>query len=209
MELIELFRNCAYNIKYQTVGNDVNYAFVEEGEELYIYFECSGSMEDWRKNFDFCHKAYGLFKVHRGFYTAYYEVREIILDKLYSKIYKKVTVVGYSHGSAIATICHQDIRYHFPKLELQTFAFESPRCLKVPKKLRYYWAGLVRIVNGNDLITHLPPKLFGFDDLGSVVKIKGDTKLVKNRMPKCIKYHYQVCVEDGLEKNAQNAQNGK
>ena len=123
-----------------------------------------------------------------------------MLNKAYSKEYKHIVVVGYSHGSAIATICHQDLVYHFPNTDIKTYAFESPRCLKVPKKLRYYWNGLTRIKNGTDLIAHLPPKLFGFDDLGEEIKIKGDTKLVNNWLPKCIKYHYPKVVENGLQK---------
>lgn len=197
--LLVLFNNCLH-IDYQQVGSEVNYAFIEEDKTLYIYFQCSNGAEDWRKNFDFKHEAYGLFKVHRGFYQAYYEVRNIILDKVYSKDYEEVIIVGYSHGSAIATICHQDVRYHFPSIKLQTFAFESPRSLKVPKKLRYYWDGLTRIKNGSDLITHLPFKIMGFDDLGEEIKIKGDTKLIKKFIPRCIKYHYPDVVIDGLMK---------
>ena len=200
MTLLKLFQTCLY-VKYEQTGSEVNYAFVEEGKTLYIYFQCSNGAEDWRKNFDFKHEAYGLFKVHRGFYQAYYEVRNIVLDKVYSKDYEEVIIVGYSHGSAIATICHQDVRYHFPNIKLQTFAFESPRSLKVPKKLRYYWDGLTRIENNWDLVCHCPPRLFGFDDLGIKVKIKGDTKLVEKKfVPKCIKSHYPQCVMNGLEK---------
>ena len=200
INLLELFTNCAYKVHYEQVGSEVNYAFVEEGKTLYIYFQCSNGAEDWRKNFDFKHNAYGLFKVHRGFYQAYYEVRNIILDKVYSKDYEEVIIVGYSHGSSLAQIAHQDIVYHFPNIKVQTFAFESPRCLKVPKKLRYYWDGLTRIVNGTDIVCHVPPKIFGFTDLGEVINIKGDTKLVLDKVPKCVKYHYPKCVESGLEK---------
>ena len=42
--LSELFYNCAYTIQYQQAGDSVNYAFVEEGDTLYIYFEGSNSI---------------------------------------------------------------------------------------------------------------------------------------------------------------------
>ena len=203
VNLLELFETCL-NIEYEVVGSQVEYAFAEKKNKLYIYFQCSNELEDWRKNFDFCKKAYGLFKVHRGFFTAYYEVRNIILDKAYSKNYKEIIVVGYSHGAAIATICHQDICYHFPNVEVHTYAFEAPRSLKVPKKLRYFWDGLTRIINGTDLVTHVPPKIFGFNDLGNAYKIKGDTSLIKKHIPKCIKYHYPQVVVDGLLKKEEN-----
>lgn len=50
MKLSQLFKNCAYDVKYKTVGNDVNYAFVEDGSTLYIYFQGSASTTDWIRN---------------------------------------------------------------------------------------------------------------------------------------------------------------
>ena len=205
-KLSKLFQLCAYEIVYTNVGDDVSYATKTDKAEntLYIFFQGSSGLEDWKNNFDFKEMAYGLFKVHRGFYRCYYQVRNIILDKIYANNYDKVVVVGYSHGSAIATLCHQDIVYHFPKLDVQTFAFESPRCLKVPKKLRFYWESLTRIKVNQDLITHLPPKIFGFNDVGKELHLKGDTSLVKNHLPKCIKSHYPEVVLNALleyEKN--------
>ena len=205
MKLIDLFNTCL-NIDYETIGSEVNYAFREEENTLYIYFECSNGTQDWKANLDFKKTLYdGLFKVHRGFYDCYYQVRNIVLDKAYSKNWKEVVVVGYSHGGALCQFAVQDIKWHLPNLDVKGYAFESPRALKVQKELRFYWDGLTRIVNGSDLITHLPPKIFGFDDLGKVVKIKGDTKLVEKKfVPKCIKYHYPQCVADGLQKLEEN-----
>jgi len=200
MQVRDLFYNCAYTIQYETIGEDVNYAFVENGDELQIYFQASNSFLDWIFNFLFPKKMYGLFKVHRGFLRCYLQVRNIILDKVYNNNYKNIIVIGYSHGSAICQLAHQDLVYHFPSMNIQSYAFESPRCLKVPKKLRFYWNTMTRIVDGTDLITHLPPKLFGFDDLGKQLNILGDTKLVDKKIPKCIKYHYPQVVLDGLEK---------
>ena len=209
--LLELFTNCAYKVRYEQIGSEVNYAFVEEKDTLYIYFECSASKQDWKSNFDFKKTLYdGLFKVHRGFYDCYYQVRNIVLDKAYSKNWKEVVIVGYSHGGALVQFALQDIKWHLPNLDVKGYAFESPRALKVQKELRFYWETLTRIQNNWDLVCHVPPKLFSFDDLGKEIKIKGDTKLVENHLPKFIKSHYPQCVADGLEKlNAQNAQNGK
>ena len=46
LKLSNLFYNCAHTIKYKTVGHDVNYAFVEERDILYIYFQGSESVTD-------------------------------------------------------------------------------------------------------------------------------------------------------------------
>ena len=45
-KLSELFHLCAYDIHYEQTGHDVNYAFLEDGETLYIFFEGSGSTTD-------------------------------------------------------------------------------------------------------------------------------------------------------------------
>ena len=199
--LTRLFQLCAFEIKYEEIGDDVNYATKTDREEniLYIFFQPSNSADDWKNNFDFKEEVYGLFKVHRGFMKCYKQVRNILLDKVYANQYNGVVVVGYSHGGALAQLCHQDLKYHFPKLDVQTFAFESPRCLKVPKKLRFYWEHLTRIETNNDLITHLPPKIFGFNDLGKELKIKGDTSLIKKCLPRCIKSHYPQVVLKALQ----------
>jgi len=45
-KLSKLFHLCAYDIQYQQVGDSVNYAFLEEGTILYIFFEGSNSITD-------------------------------------------------------------------------------------------------------------------------------------------------------------------
>ena len=58
MTFEKLFRNCAYDIKYQECGNRVNYAFIEDSRTLYIYFEGSNGDVDWRRNFSYWRKPY-------------------------------------------------------------------------------------------------------------------------------------------------------
>ena len=208
MTLLELFHKCAYEIVYEQIGDSVNFKFIKNEDTLYIYFQGSNSITDWVENFMFTQKVYKEFRVHKGFYRAYSQVRDLMLDVIYNGKYKNIIVVGYSHGGALCQLAHEDIVYHFPQLNVHSYAFESPRCLKVPKKYKERWKNLTVIRNGTDIVTHCPPKLFGYTDLGAMIKIKGDTSLVENKCPKCIKYHYPQCVEDGLEKNAHNAQNG-
>lgn len=202
MKLSKLFSNCAYGIPYEQAGDSVNYAFVEDRDILYIYFQGSNSITDWVRNFLFTKKVFDEFKVHRGFLDAYMEVRNILLDKAYEKKYSAIIVVGYSHGGALCQLALEDLVYHFPDMQdsIYGYAFESPRCIKAKKKYRSRWKNLTVIRDGNDLVTHCPPKIFGYNDLGTMLHIKGDTKLVTNKCPKCIKYHYPQVVLDGLKK---------
>lgn len=198
--LKELFYECAYKGGWTTINN-VDFKFIEHDETLEIYFQGSYQWQDWVFNFLFAKRVYKMYKVHRGFYYCYSQVRSIILDKCYSKPYKKIIIVGYSHGGSLCQLALEDILWHFPSLDIKGYAFESPRCLKVPKKYKSLWGNLTRIVDGCDIVCHCPPKLFGFDDLGTAIKIKGDTKLVdKWYLPRFIKYHYPQVVMNGLEK---------
>lgn len=200
--LLELFTNCAYNIHYKQIGDSVNYAFIEKdkGKTLYIYFQGSNSITDWVENFMFTKKIYKEFRVHRGFFRAYSQARDLILNRVYNNIYEKIVVIGYSHGGALCQLALEDLVYHFPNLDIKGYAFETPRCIKAGKKLRERWKNLTTIRDGTDIVTHVPPKLFGYNDLGTMIKIKGDTSLVEKRIPKCVKYHYPEVVVDGLKK---------
>lgn len=201
MTLLEMFENCAYKVQYEQIGDSVNYAFIEskDKKELTIYFQGSNSITDWVENFMFTKKIYKEFRVHRGFYRAYSQARDLILNRVYNNIYEKITVVGYSHGGALCQLALEDLVYHFPSIDIKGYAFESPRALKVSKKYRHRWDNLTTIRNGTDIVTHCPPKLFGFTDLGTMIKIKGDTSLVEDKVPKCVKYHYPQCVVSGLK----------
>lgn len=202
MTLLDLFENCAYKVHYEQIGDSVNYAFIEKDKRktLYIYFQGSNSITDWVENFMFTKKVYKEFRVHRGFFRAYSQVRDLLLNRVYYNEYEKIIVVGYSHGGALCQLAVEDLVYHFPNLNIKGYAFESPRALKVPKKYRERWNSLTTIRNGTDIVTHCPPKLFGFTDLGTMIKIKGNTSLVEENVPKCVKYHYPQCVVDGLSK---------
>ena len=219
-KLSELFRKCDHGIKYQTVGNDVNYAFEEDAETrtLTIYFQGSSSTTDWVRNFLFKKKPYKdmkvAYRVHRGFLAAWKEVEDIIIDKILEKDtsllcnkWKHIIVVGYSHGGALAAFCHECVWFNRPDLRetgLEGYGFEAPRIYggwHVKKSLQERWAKFTVIRNNNDLVTHCPPALFRFCHVGKILKIHGNTDLVKAKwVPKCIKDHYPQTVYDGLVK---------
>lgn len=230
MLLAELFRACAYTIEYKQAGDSVNYAFVEKGSNLEIYFQGSNSISDWVRNFLFAKKPYKdmdiPYRVHRGFLAAWKEVEDIIIEKINTKVlrdptkeeydaggekvkdykYKHITIIGYSHGGALAGFCHECVWFHRPDLRqsgLEGYGFEAPRFFagfRVKKQLKERWATFKVIRNGNDIVTHCPPWIFGFCHIGDILHIKGNTEHIKQRIPKCVKYHYPQVVLDGLMK---------
>lgn len=225
----EEFIDCAYNIKYHTTAGEVDYKIIPDKNHLHIYFMGSDSIKykrgwiDWVRNFWFFparKKPYrGMedkFYVHSGFLSAWKEIEDIVINEITKKdarghyAYNKITIVGYSHGAALACLCHECCWYHRPGLgkDLLTYAFESPRVyggFKTKKSLKERWETCFVFRNGNDLVTRCPPRIFGFSHVGNLVQINGDPNLIDAKVLKCIKYHYQKCVIDGLEKAAKTS----
>ena len=214
LKLSELFENCAYKIKYEQVGDSVNYAFRSYNDTLYIYFEGSNSISDWVRNFMFPAKPYKdmkiPYRVHRGFLAAWKEVEDIIINKICEDDdnggykWKNIIVVGYSHGGALAAFCHECVWFWRPDLRengLWGFGFEAPRIYAgwhVKKELKKRWEHFTVIRTNSDIVTHCPPVIFGFRHVGSMLKIKGDTKILHNKLPKCIKSHFPEVVLQAL-----------
>ena len=198
-KLSKLFDECAFKGNWTTIKN-VDFKFKEHNDILEIYFMGSYQLSDWFFNFLFKKKLYKQFRVHKGFYKEYSIIRSIVLDKCYSKEYKRIVIIGYSLGGALCQLALEDILYHFPKLDVIGYAFETPRCLKVPNEYKYMWNNLLTTECNYDLVCHVPPKIFGFNDLGTKIKISGDTTIIQNKLPKCIKSHFAECVLDGLHK---------
>lgn len=224
----ELFETCAYNVTYESTGNNVNYAFVEDGETLYIYFQGSSSISDWLRNFWFFKRPYKEMKipyyVHGGFLSAWKEVEDIVIRKItemrssaiirtwYNDTdfidrvdykFKKIIIVGYSHGGALSGLCHECVWYNRPDIRdnIFGFGFESPRfyCgLSVKKELRERWSNYTVIRNHNDIVTHCPPKVFCFAHVGTLLHLK-ETSMKNYRKPHFIGAHYPDAVLESLK----------
>ena len=190
--LIELFEICNNRRDYTTVapGNgkyEVDYKFIEEDDVLYIFFEPSDGNTDWHVNFSYWRKPYKdmsiKYRVHGGFLESWKLIDDTICKKIKENDannkwrFKKVVVVGYSHGGALAALCHECVWYNRADLRdggVIGISFDGPRVyggLWVPKALKERWAHFHVIRNQNDLITHLPPIIFFFRHVGCLEKI--------------------------------------
>lgn len=175
MKLSQLFEKCLSQ-HYEQAPGEVNYAFEVEGETLFIFFESSKGLADWKRNFSFPAKAYhgmsGTWYAHHGFLRAWKTVRRVVFQKVEREHPRAIVVVGYSHGAAIATLCHEDLYYHRAVCNSSLFGygFAAPRVLwgRVDKER---WRGFTVIRNIDDLVTHLPPRLLGFRHVGQMLRI--------------------------------------
>ena len=132
-DLKALFNRCL-NAKYKHVENDGDYALEREGDSLYILFECSNGKVDWKNNFDFPAKPYKDMEItwscHRGFLKVWKSIEPYIANAITDPTVKKITIVGYSHGAAIASLCHEYVWYNRPDLRegnLEGFGFGCPK----------------------------------------------------------------------------------
>ena len=183
--LTYLFNKCL-NANYKDNDIDTSYAFVEEGDTLYIYFEGSVTKLDWFHNFMFKKKPYkdmkNPYKMHRGFLKCWKSIEDIIIAKITEKLddqfkWKSIRVVGYSHGAALAMLCHECCWYHRNDIaeDLKTIGFEGPRVYgsyKVKDSLKERWKNFRLIRNHTDIVTHVPPFIFGYTHVEEIIKIK-------------------------------------
>lgn len=177
MKLSQLFSACLA-VPYAEIGGSVNYATKRIDQTLYVFFEDSDGKTDWKRNLNFPAKAYKrmdktVWFAHRGFLRSWKAVEPYLADEIADKAFKKIVVAGYSHGAAIALLCHEYIWYHRPDLraELEGYGFGCPRVIWGSGKSKERWKTFCVIRNLDDLVTHLPPAFLGYRHVGSLLKI--------------------------------------
>lgn len=177
-ELYNLFDRCL-TAEYVTEQNGADIAFQREGDNLYILFEKSDGLRDWINNLSFCVQPYGEmehpWRCHGGFLRVFKSTRDTVTEALNDKNIRSVTLVGYSHGAALALLAHEYIWFNYPQLRegLRGFGFGCPRVLygKVPKCVLMRWSTFTRVAHRCDTVTHLPPALLGFRHAGHGIRI--------------------------------------
>lgn len=186
--LFKKFRDCLA-ANYTTVANEGDFAVSRRGDTLTIYFEWSDGATDWKNNFKFPAKPYrdmkNLWFCHRGFLKVWKSIEPHLADKILSNTVKKIDIVGYSHGGAIAQLCYEYVKFHRPDVEVTGVGFGAPRVYWgfASKKIKQRFEGFVVVRNGKDLITHLPPVVFGFRHLGEVKKVGKSKGMIKDHYP--------------------------
>ncbi|MBO5374544.1 MAG: hypothetical protein J6A54_03745 [Clostridia bacterium] len=180
MKLSEMFKRCL-EIPYTHIDNSADYALERIENTLYIYLECSNGEVDWINNFDFPAKPYErmeegqIWFAHRGFMRVFKSVEEQICDHVADMSLDSIITVGYSHGAALATLCHEYVWYNRPDLRksIEGYAFASPRVIWGAKlhSLTKRWDRFLVIRNINDIVTHVPPKLLGYTHVGHLLEI--------------------------------------
>ena len=174
MNLYKLFSECL-NTKYIAAGCCANYALRKSDETLYIFFEKSVGKHDWKNNFTFSAAAYEGLLVHSGFLSVWQKIKPQIEEHIFDKSLKSIIITGYSHGAAIALLCHLFLQKHRQDIKesIQSYGFGCPRVVFGirRKEAKKQFKNFTVVRNTDDIVTHLPPAIFGFFHVGNMLKI--------------------------------------
>lgn len=120
-------------------------------------------------------------KVHRGFYQQYTSIQDTVIEFIYKYQPLRLVITGHSLGGALATLFSYDIiRDGLYKGHLNCVTFGSPRVgnIRFARHYNSIMPNNIRIVNGDDLVTTLPPWWMFYKHVGLRIQI-GDRHRIK------------------------------
>lgn len=200
MTTLGMFMKCL-NAKYNHTEINKGSYFVEyDNSTLYVYFQGSNGDVDWKNNFDFAAEPYRdmsvKWKAHRGFVRVWKEIEPFIREDIMNPNVQRINIIGYSHGGALAVLAHEYAWFNRPDIRDSIFGygFEPPRVFcgrKIPDNLVDRWANFSVFRNGEDLVTHVPPRLFGYKHVGNLVHLNTNRDILVDTTYKlkCINEH--------------------
>lgn len=137
----------------------------------------------WKKESAIPKKAYkkmpSVFYCHGGFLNVWKSIEPYLVEEISNPEVKKIEIVGYSHGAAIGLLCYEYCIFNRPDCDVQGVGFGCPRVFWgiVPKTVKERFKNYKVVRNGRDIVTHVPPALFGFRHISEVVEIgQGESK---------------------------------
>lgn len=176
MKLSTIFEKCL-KVPYIRVENEADFAVLRDGDRAEIYFEPSKGAVDWSNNLDFPVKPYKRMDdcswyAHRGFLKVWKSAEPYLATTVTDRNLKEVLIAGYSHGAALAVLCHEYFWFHRSDLRerMEGYGFGCPRVLwgRVPKGR---WERFTVVRNLDDIVTHLPPAVMGYTHAGKLLEI--------------------------------------
>lgn len=203
MTLSSMFLRCISR-SYLRAPGQIDYAIDLIGDHLYIYFQDSDGALDWIRNFNFLATAVRRIRepvwyAHRGFLAAWRSVENKILPMISDESVRRITVVGYSHGAALALLCHEAVWYHRPDLRMTSegYGFGCPRVLwgRPPQDISARWRKFTVIRNVDDIVTHVPPRVLGYVHVGKMLTVgtAGKYSAVDAHRPQSILKELHIC----------------
>lgn len=180
MKLLPLYKTCISGEGYVSTPYSGNYKIVYNGRTAEVYFQHSSGIWDWLSNFDFAVRPYKRMKdewrCHRGFLRVFKGMQDEIADLIGTAIdagrIDSIICVGYSHGAPLALLAVEDLCFRYgDRVSVRGFGFGAPRVIlgDLPADVELRVANYTAINVTGDLVSHLPPKLFGYRDAANVL----------------------------------------
>lgn len=175
--LYQLFTSCL-EADYLHTDMGGSYAYLRDGDLLYIFFEKSNGGADWMNNLSYHAVSRGRaddpWFCHEGFLRVFDNILPFIEGAVMSPSTRRIITVGYSHGAALALLCHELIWYSRPDIidVSESYGFGCPRVVfgTVPREGER-WRSFYVVRNIDDIITHLPPRAVGYRHVGRLIEI--------------------------------------
>lgn len=176
-ELSKIFED-VLNTEYIHLEQETaSYWVGKVGDTLIIRFEWSNGKTDWRNNLDFPAKPYrdmgNKWYAHRGFLKVWKVIEPHLVDAIRDPDIRVIEIAGYSHGAAIALLCHEYCKFNRPDCMVTGYGFGAPRVVWgfMRKAVRERFEGFVVVRNKRDIVTHVPPVLFGYRHPSAILKL--------------------------------------
>lgn len=173
--LKDLFEICL-DSEYEQVEDGGSFCPYLDGDHLYLMFEKSNGAEDWVNNLTYGAVSVGReeeWYCHEGFFKVWKSILPYLEQYISDPNIKRITTVGYSHGAALALLCHEYVWLtRRENTVIEGFGFGCPRVVFgfVPREGER-WRDFYVIRNIDDAVTHLPPRLLGYRHVGRLIEI--------------------------------------
>jgi triacylglycerol lipase len=91
---------------------------------------------------------------------------------------KRIAICGHSLGAALAVLCAADMQAAFPDRQVEVILFGCPRVgnRNFCEHYNRVVPNTLRVENGNDIVTKVPPKIFGYRHVGAKIHV-GHTRV--------------------------------
>jgi hypothetical protein len=176
-ELATIFREVLITEYTHLEEETASFWFGKTGDTLTIRFEWSNGKTDWINNFDFPAQPYrdmeNKWYAHRGFLKVWKVIEPHLVDAIGDPDIKVIEIAGYSHGAAIALLCHEYCKFNRPDCTVTGYGFGCPRVVWgfMGKAVKKRFEGFMVIRNKRDIVTHVPPAIFGYRHPSAILKL--------------------------------------
>ncbi len=158
--------------------SDTQCFLCSKGEYTYLTFRGSSTEADWYTNFDISFILCRFGRIHKGFSEDAKSVKQQVQDSLIKHIIKKrkLIITGHSQGADVACSMAIELLDHSIEIEA-VIHYGGARLVDFKAAIRLdkkYPNLFHRVVNNNDVVTRIAPRLFGYRHFGQLHYFKGD-----------------------------------